>query len=196
MCDRGYYSGCERRCGTIRLCPTPYISNCCSQPPIVNDIAYVDDIVAPTTITAGGAAIAPGTVIAPGSTIVPAGTVTAVTGFGAPSTNIGGIVLNNGFLTIPITARVGLSATVTFDTAAAGALTDVRAVYLYRVAAGSGLVSLLAAQSQIPVTAEPTHVNVATEALLSAGDRVFLAVRAVGAAPLTVTGGRLAIFKL
>lgn len=190
MCDQG----CQRRCGTIRLCPTPYYGNCQPQPVIPSDIAFVADVVGPIAVAAGGAAIPPGTVIAPGSTIVPAGTVVPITSFGVPTTNIGNVSVNNGFITSPLTGRVGVSATVAFE-AATGALTDVRALYLYRVAAGTGVVSLLAAQTQIPVTAEETYINVATEALLGVGDRVFVAVRA-GAAASNVTAGRIALFKL
>lgn len=150
-------------------CPIPIVNPC---PPV----ALIMEPGAVTAVPSGGNAIPLGTVIPPSSTAVPAGTVTVITGLTAPPiTNIGGITQNNGFFTIPLSGRYIVSATATFATPASVAAGDYRQLFIYRTAAGTGAVSLLATVSSVPVTAAPTSLNAATSADLNIGDRIFFA---------------------
>ncbi|XWV25515.1 hypothetical protein QJ856_gp0242 [Tupanvirus deep ocean] len=193
---------CPQPC--VVTCPQPCIPNPppCPQPcPPCPTVAYVTNIPTATTVVSGGAAIPVGTVIAPGTTTVPAGTVTVINGFtGAATTNVGGITANNGFFTIPIAGRYVISANTCFAAVATVLATDVRELYIYRVDALSGVVTLLAVDSRTPIAGQPTCINLATVADLNVGDRVFVAARQInggtGAAVDTTTTGRLAITRV
>ena len=133
---------------------------------------------------------------------MPAGTVTVINNYSAsPTTNLGGVVPNNGFFTVPLNGRYSIATFICFanvgSTVAAG---DVREIYIYRVDATSGLVTTLAMDSRPPVANAPTCVNVATIADLNCGDRVFVAARQVtvgGTAIGTIAqDGRFAITRV
>jgi hypothetical protein len=142
-----------------------------------------------------------GTTIPAGTTTVPAGTVTVITGYtGTPTTNIGGITQNNGFFTVPVNGRYVISANVCFSSVTTVTSTDSRVLYIYRVDAITGLVTLLAVDSRTPIAGSPTCINLATDADLAAGDRIFVAAtqtNATGASVDTVAGtGRIAITRV
>lgn len=199
-----YCNPCQTVCQPT-TCPSICQSYCppvCppTPAPICPTVAYVNNITTPTAVPAGGIAIPAGTVIPANSTTVPAGTVTVINGFtGIPTTNIGGIVPNNGFFTVPIAGRYVLAANVAFASVATVAPTDVRELYIYRVDATTGLVTLLAVDTRAPVAGVPTNVNIATVADLNAGDRIFVAAlqtNVPGAVVSTVASvGRIAITR-
>ena len=98
QCQPLYYpqQQCQQPC--IIPCPQP-IQNC-------PQVTFISNIATSTTVVAGGVAIPVGTVIGAGVTTVPVGTVTVITGFtGSPTSNMGGIISNNGFFTAPIAGR-------------------------------------------------------------------------------------------
>lgn len=203
MCDSNCYQNCgSNRCAVLRLCPVSCngFYNCPPQcPPVINDIAYVNTVVTPTPVPSGGTPLPANTIIPNGSTAVPGGTVTVINGWGAPSSNIGNLVSNNGFFTIPLNGRVIINTTVAFDAVATTApATDLREVFIYRVAANSGLVTQIGAQTVVPVAANPTQVNVTAEDVFSVNDRVFVAARQINGAAAAVPVSaptRISIFK-
>ncbi len=192
VCQPQYTQQCVVACPPV--CPTPC-------PPVCPNVTFISGIATATTIPAGGTFIPVGTTIAAGTTTVPAGTVTVITGYtGTPTTNIGGITQNNGFFTVPVAGRYVLAANVCFASVTTTTATDSRVLYLYRVAADTGLVTLLAVDSRSPITGSPTCINLATDADLNAGDRIFVAAtqtNATGVTVDTVAGtGRIALTRI
>ena len=192
---------CQPQC--VIACPAPCPTPCPTPCP---NVTFITNIATPTAVVTGGTLIPtassnpPGSTIIPaGSTTVPVGTVTVITGYtGTPSTNIGGVLSNNGFFTIPCTGRYVISADICFAAATVAPTTDFREVSIYRVDATTGIVSLLAIDSRTPIIGSPTCINVATVADLRAGDRIFIAARQnSGATILTEANiGRLAITRV
>lgn len=185
-------------------CPTPCPAPCPPCPPRCPDITYVTGpsttgIVIPTG----------GTPIPVGSTIVPAGSVTVITTFAAaPTTNVGGIAVNNGQFIIPIAGRYDISGTVCLDVPANSVIPagSTFTLYIYKVDVTTGVITLLAANTApftgagtTPTVITTSCSNAATTADLAAGDRVFFAVtQNTGLATVTTstTAGRFAITRL
>jgi len=137
-----------------------------------------------TTTTTGTLVPTGGTAIPPGSTVVPAGTVTVINGFTTtPATNIGGVNLVNGQFIVPICGRYFVSGSVCFTATAAGNVT----LYIYKVDAITGVITLLAANTVPAAAGVPSCVNAATAADLNPNDRVFFALTQTTGAPLTTT---------
>ena len=201
-CDYNY-DPCARDPCTPRYIPQWDGCGWCPRPaptplPIPSRLAitYIADIIGTVLVPAGGVPIPPGTIIPLGQTTVPAGTVTVLTGYGAPSSSIGGFIVNNGFFTAPCAGFYSVSVNAAFAIPPAVAATDVRELYLYRVSV-SGLVMLLGVDSKVPSAATLTYLNVSTSVELFAGDRIFAAVRQDSAAALgTAPTGRIAIVKI
>lgn len=190
----------------VVACPTPCPTPCppvCPTPctPVCPNVTFISGIATATSVPAGGTFIPVGTTIPAGTTTVPAGTVTVITGItGTPTTNIGGITQNNGFFTMPVAGRYILVANVCFTSVTTTTSTDVRVLYLYKVAADTGLVTLLSVDSRGPIAGSPTCINLAGEDNFAAGDRVFIAAtqtNATGAVVDTVAGtGRISITRI
>jgi len=185
---------CQPPC--LVACPVP-----CPPAPACPAVSFVSGIATGTPIVAGGTPIPVGTIIAPGTTTVPAGTVTVINGFtGSPTTNVGGVIANNGFFTAPIAGRYVIAANVCFASVATVTATDIRELYIYRVDALTGIVTQLAVDSRTPVAGSPTCVNIATVADLNAGDPIFIAARQTNATSTIIdtvsTVGRLAITRV
>lgn len=195
----------------VVACPTNYQLPCstnyqlpCPTPcptPVCPAVSFVSTIATGTPIVAGGTPIPAGTIIPAGTTTVPAGTVTVINGFtGSPTTNVGGVIANNGFFTAPIAGRYVIAANVCFASVATVTPTDVRELYIYRVDAITGIVTQLAVDSRTPIAGSPTCVNIATVADLNAGDRIFIAARQTNATSATIetvaTTGRFAITRV
>jgi hypothetical protein len=165
------------------------------------NITYINGIASATTIISGGAPIPVGTVIIPGTTTVPAGTVTVINGYtGAPTTNVGGIIQNNGFFTVPTSGRYIIAADVCFVAPTLVSATDSRVLYIYSVNAITGLVSLLAVDSRLPIMGLPTCINLTAIADLTCNDRIFVAatqLSATGESVSTIAGtGRISITRI
>lgn len=181
-------------------CPTP--TPICPVPtPVCPIVTYITNIASSTAILSGGTSIPAGTVIPTGSTAVPAGTVTVVNGYtGAPIKNEGGIIPNNGFFTVPVAGRYIISSNQCFNSVATVASTDVREVYIYKVEASTGLVTMIADDSRTPIAGSATCVNVSSVVDLAANDRIFIAVRQTNVAATTIdtvaASGRLAIARI
>lgn len=175
---------CSNNC-----CYYPTVSynyeNCIPTPTPINNcpvVSYETYIASSTSIVSGGTSIPVGTIILPTSTTVPVNTVTVINGYtGAPTVNIGGVLPNNGFFTVPITGRYVITANICFSSVTTTTTSDVREVYIYKSAANTGLVTLLAVDSRNPISGSSTCINVATEADLAISDRIFVAVRQTNA---------------
>lgn len=202
--SRKCYSNCDP-CQTV-CNPCQTVCNPCQQQcfpcpqTFCPNVSYINNATTSTTVVSGGVDIPAGTIIPTGSTTVPAGTVTVISGFtGTPSTNFGGVISNNGFFTIPIAGKYIITANVCFATTAGITPGDFRELYIYRVDASTGIVSLLAADSRPPVLGNNTCINISTNADLGTGDRIFIAARQVtsgGTSVTTVVGSRIAITRL
>jgi hypothetical protein len=150
----------------------------CLVPKPSQDITFITNIATANTIPSGGTSIPAGTVIAPGTTTVPTNTVTVINGYTGPTiTNVGGIILFNGFFNIPENARFFINTTICFAAPTTTAATDFRELYIYQVAAVTGLVTTLADDSRVPIAGSPTCINISAAAQLNAGDRIFVAAR-------------------
>ncbi len=195
----GSYYGCNP-CQTTQCqpaCPAPCQPTASSCP----NITYVNGIASATVIVSGGAPIPVGTVIVPGTTTVPAGTVTVINGYtGAPTSNSGCIIQNNGFFTAPVAGRYIIAANVCFVAPTVVASTDSRVLYIYRVDAVTGVVSLLAVDSRLPITSLPTCINLTTVVDLNCNDRIFVAatqLSATGISVSTIAGtGRISLTRV
>ena len=205
QCQPQYQPQCQPQC--VIACPAPCPAPCpipCPAP--CPNVTFITNIATPTAVVTGGMLIPtasstpPGSTIIPtGSTTVPVGTVTVITGYtGTPLTNVGGVLSNNGFFTIPCTGRYVIAANICFAAATVSSATDFREVSIYKVDATTGIVSLLAVDSRSPIIGSPTCVNVATVADLRGADRIFVAARQnSGATILTEANvGRLAITRV
>ncbi len=199
---------CPPPCNPCNPCPSPCNPcpspcnpcNPCNPCPPCNPcspcatIAYITNAQTQTTIPTGTVGVAP-TPIPAGSTVIPAGTVTPLTGFtGNPSTNCGGITVNpsNGQFTIPCAGRYTLSIFVGFSANAVGT----REVYIYRIDASTGVISLLVSDSRNATSVGPTNVTISTSVDLNANDRIFFAVTQNSGSTLTTTETRAAIVRL
>jgi hypothetical protein len=193
---------CQQSC--VVACPSPYVVACPPAcPPTVTcpTVSYITNIATATPVFSGGTSIPVGTIIPAGTTTVPAGTVTVINGYtGSPSSNVGGILANNGFFTIPISGRYVISANICFASVASVVSTDIRELYIYKVDALTNVVSQIAVDSRTPIAGSQTCINVATVADLLAGDRIFIAARQTNTAGVTIdtvaTTGRLAITRV
>jgi hypothetical protein len=191
-CYTTCYTACQPAC--TQVCPAPCPAPQC--PPV----SYITNAATPTNIPSGGTVIPVGTTIGTGITTVPAGTVTVINGYtGAPSTNSGGVIANNGFFTIPVAGRYQVSADVCFDTVATTLASDLREVTIYKVDNATGLVTLQAIDSRVPIATVPTCVNIATTVDFAANDRVFIAARQTNGAaaiiPTVALVGRVSITR-
>jgi hypothetical protein len=203
-------TSCQTPCQTVQYVSYPnYCQQPCQQyvcapacpPAPCPNITYITYIATSTTIPSGGTSIPIGTIIPAGTTTVPTGTVTVINGYtGAPTTNDGGVISNNGFFTMPIAGRYIITGNICFATPASVSATDFRELYIYTVNAVTGLVTAIADDSRSPISGSPTCINVAADASFAAGDRVFLAARqstSTGATIDTVAAtGRLAIVRV
>lgn len=198
-CSTSYYNkNCCNSCQPARspcvvTCPAPCPAPC---PPVTCPaVSYITFAPTATLIPTGTVGVAP-TPIPAGATTIPAGTVTPITGFtGVPTTNIGGVTLNttNGQFTVPIAGRYIISAYVGFSANPVGT----REVYIYRIDATTGIISLLASDSRNATVVGTTNATVTTTADLSAGDRIFFAVAQNSGTTLTSTSdSRFAITRL
>lgn len=179
-------SNCRRRCDEqwYDQCPTQYYGLIENRSPIVS---YITNIPTVNSIFSGGTAIPAGTVIPSDSTTVPVNTVTVITGYtGLPSTNIGGVSLNNGFFTIPISGRYDAAALIGFASVASSLPTDLRSITIYHVNRTTGLVTILATSSQLPIVGSSTFINLATNGNFLAGDRIFVAARQINGAGVAI----------
>jgi len=193
QCSQPCVAPCPVQCPTP--CPTQCPIQCPTPTPTCPTVTFISDLNTAVVVPING------TPIVPGSTIIPA-TITVVNGFlGVPTTNIGGISQNGGFFTIPIAGRYIITTDICF---AAPTLpvtaTDTREVYIYRIDATTGIITLLAVDTRTPVSGTPTCINVATVADLHSGDRIFIAAIArqpiTSGATVTITSGRLAITRV
>lgn len=128
-----------------------------------------------------------------GSTIITG--VTPITGFtGTPTSNCGGITVtpSTGQFTIPIAGRYLLSANVIFN---ANAIAGSDQVYIYRIDATTGVISLLSSGSQISTINIPNRISVSTFADLNPGDRIFFAVTSSNGSTVD-TSSRFGITRL
>lgn len=172
--------------------------SCLSPPP---EVYYITYVATSTSVISGGTDIPIGTTIAAGSTTVPTGTVTVINGYtGSPTKTSGGVTANNGFFTVPCTGRYAISTMVSFASVDTTTSSDLRQVYIYKVSVTDNVVSCIGSQNELPIASSNTVINVSTEDVLTAGDRIFIAVRQInssGVAISTVAGvGRLAIIKM
>ena len=179
-------------CNPIYIQPTP--------PTPVTSVAYITNSATQTAVPSGGAMIPEGTIIPFGSTTIPVGTVTVITGFtAAPTTNYGGVSINNGFFTVPIRGSYIVAANICFESVAAVAPTDLRELLIYRVAASTGLVTLIAADSRLPIVGSSTCINLSTAVHLETGDRLFVAARQINALAASIntllSPGRFALIR-
>ena len=177
---------------TCALCPTPCPAPCPA-------VTYITTAPIGTAIPSGVVGGTP-VLIPVGSTTIPAGTVTPITGFsGTPTTNIGGITVNagTGQFTVPIAGRYFISGTVTFDAPVGFGAIGTRQVYIYKVDAVTGVISLLASDSRNAVVTGPTTITVSTAADLNANDRIFFAAtQNSGTTITTTTNNRFVITRL
>lgn len=188
-------SGCNPCQTTTCMTPCQPITNTCP------NITYINGIASATTIISGGAPIPVGTVIIPGTTTVPAGTVTVINGYtGSPTTNSGCIIQNNGFFTVPTAGQYIITANVCFATSTVVAPTDSRVLYIYRVNAVTGLVTLMAIDSRLPVMGLPTCINLTTTDNFNSNDRIFVAstqLSSTGESVSTIAGtGKISIARV
>ena len=223
-CCTSYITCPPRKCTpTITLCPPqkqfccPQPQQCCPQPVCCpqpqqfccptpcptpcSDVVYITEIPVAVVIPSGGIAIPTGTIIPAGTTTLPVGTLTLINGYGiSPITNLGGITLNNGFFTVPVAGKYSLTTDVVFQPTSTVVPTDLRELFIYRIAAGTGVTTLLAVDTRVPVAGNPTAVNVSTGAYLNAGDRIFIAARQISAGAVSIStvpnSGRVAILKV
>lgn len=182
-------------CCTPSTCPCPV-----PVPTPTSSVVYITNVATPTTVISGGTALPIGTTIPAGNTTVPAGTVTVINGYtGAPTTNIGGIISNNGFFTIPVSGTYNINANVTFAVPLSVAAGDFREVYIYKVSNATTLVTAIADQTAYPISGSTTSINVSANEEFLAGDRFFIAARQFttgGASIDTVAAvGRLAVVR-
>jgi hypothetical protein len=180
-------------CYTPTPCPCPV-------PTPTSNVVYITNVATPTTVPSGGTAIPIGTIIPAGNTTVPAGTVSVINGYtGAPTTNIGGIIANNGFFTVPVSGTYNINANVTFAVPLAVTAGDLREVYIYKVSGATGIVTAIADETAYPISGSTTSINISANEEFLAGDRFFIAARQItsgGAAIDTVaTVGRLAVVR-
>lgn len=206
-----YYPNNSDYTGYPRCYTNPTVNNnnssCqyqCPQPPtptpVCPTITYITTIASSNSIVSGGGPIMQGTIIPAGSTTVPANTVVVINGYtGAPSTNQGGILPNNGFFTLPVAGRYFIGANICYGSVPVTTTADIRETFIYKVDGVSGVVSAIAVDSRIPIQGASTCVEVSTVENFSANDRVFIAVRQLSPiSPVdTVPGnGRLSITRL
>jgi len=189
---------CQQVCNPCTTsCPVPCTTPCTTPCP---QVSFISNTATATTVTSGGILLPVGTVIASGTTTVPAGTVTVITGFtGTPTTNIGGIIPNNGFFTIPCAGRYTITGNACFSSVVTVATTDYRQLSIYRTDATTGVTTLLATDSRNPISGMPTCINVATTADLASGDRIFFAATQTSTGGVAVNveaGGRYSITRL
>lgn len=143
-------------------------------PPVI----YITNILLLTPIIAGGSPINENTIILRQSNNVPINTVTVIRGFNnSPLNNRGGILVDEGFITLPIAGNYAISINISFSTVASTSLNDLRALYIYHIESETGIVKLLAQDVRVPVSGQPTHINLFTIAKVLSGDRIFLAAR-------------------
>ena len=167
-------------CNTCIPC-IPY-NPCCPPTPVI--VTY-STIAGTTTTVPSGTVGVPPTPIPAGSTTIPAGTVTVITGFGAPLTNVGGITVNSstGQFTVPVAGRYLINANVIFEANAVGT----RELYIYKVNATTGVISLVSSTSQNATAVGTTNLAISAVADLGAGDRIFFAVTQNSGVPLTTS---------
>lgn len=176
-------------------------SYACQVPKPSQNITFITNIATANTIPSGGTSIPAGTVIAPGTTTMPANTVTLINGYTGPTIdNVGGIVLFNGFFNIPENGKYFTNTTICFASPTTTTSTDLREVYIYHVAAITGLVTTLADDSRTPIAGSPICINVSAAAHFNAGDRIFIAVRQITSDASSVSTvadvGRVAITRI
>ncbi|AUL78505.3 hypothetical protein QJ856_gp0312 [Tupanvirus deep ocean] len=210
-CQQNQYPNNTNPCQQINFanqCQGTGVTNQCQ--PICPNILRIDGSQG-VTVPSGGIPIPVG------SPSIPANSVTPVTGFINPTTNIGGITLNNinGHFTIPSAGYYFISGTLCF-------LANVMAVmYIYKINVSTGLIELLACNNSttninqnpntntntdttfftlVPAgstTVGQTCTSVATNACLNAGDKIFFAVsQSSGNAISSTASNRFIIHKL
>ena len=193
------YSCCQPCYPPNNYCHTQLPPQCPEKCPENLSVAYVTNIAGSTTVPSGGSFIPDNTIIVPGSTSVPSGTVTVITGYtGTPSTNVGGIVNTNGFLSIPVKGKYTIIANICFGGLSGSTSSDERIIEIYKVNGQTGLVSRLAIDSRPPViSSQATCINVSASDDFKAADRVFISARQTSsnsASVLTIANtGRLSI---
>lgn len=114
-----------------------------------------------------------------GSTTIPAGTVTVVTGFtGTPEVNIGSVAYNTSTsqFTVYYPAVYLLTSSFTFPVTAATNIPFRVRLYIYKIDAATGVISLVGSTSTQTNDTSPATITVATQAQLNRNDRVFFAV--------------------
>lgn len=175
-------------CNQYTLC-APYWQNCCPTPcPTI--VAYITTPTAPIAVPSGGARIPSGTIIATGSTAVPVNTVTVINSLSAaPSTNIGGVTMNNGFFTAPVAGRYSITGNICFDSVSTVAAGEYRELLIYSVAATTGEVKLAAVANTVPIAGNDICLNVSTAIDLAINDRVFIAVRQLNTLAAAINTG-------
>ena len=195
-CSRNNCSTCNKNtCCYVSCCPVNVPRPC----PVETRVEYIADNISSVAVPSGGTAIPAGSVIPTGSTAPPPGTVTVMTGFTfTPISNVGGIIMNNGFFTVPTTATYSISVSGSFEVVLSTIATDFREIGIYKVDSITGLVSTIALDSRTPITGTATSINVSAMTKLNANDRVFAAARQSNAAAgsLSLNGpGQIAIVK-
>ena len=206
QCVNPCANSCVNPCAN--LCANPCAnpnSNLCANlcqpicPAPLPAITYITSAPIGTAIPSGPVGIPP-VPIPIGSTTIPAGTVTPITGFtGTPITNVGGITVNpsTGQFTVPIAARYLISAYVTFDAPVGFGSIGTREVYIYKIDAVTGVISLLASDSRNAAVTGPTRVTITTQAQLNANDRIFFAAtQNSGTTIMTTTDNRFSISRI
>lgn len=193
-CYSTCYTGCGTSCWPVSCCnPCTTIScnpastvvcpNPCNPCPTIIYSATVGTTIA---IPSGGGEIPGGSTIPAGSTTVPAGTVTVITPYLNVISFQGGITVLNGFFTVPCSGQYLITTVGCFTTAGTTTAGDFRKLYIYSVDHVSGLVTLQAEESVVPIPTGPngtttghTCLNLSYIVDLKANDRVFIAARQV-----------------
>lgn len=141
-------------------------------------VSWINIIINPVAVPSGGAPIPVGTMIPIDSTVVPPGTVTLLNGFcGFPSVNLGGIIANNGFFTVPLSGRYVIFVNITFPSVGSVTPIDFRELFVYKVEYTDRQVSQIAVENKLPIAYNQTALNIMTVTYLQSRDRIFLAVR-------------------
>lgn len=141
-------------------------------------VVWSNSIFNPTSVPSGGTAIPAGNFVSFDSNILPNGTVTLISGFcGFPNVNIGGIVLTNGFFTVPLTGNYIIFGNITFQSVSGVTQSDLREISLYKIDFSTKEILPIVTNSKIPVSGSNTSLNIVGMDNLKGRDRVFMAVR-------------------
>lgn len=185
-------SGCSWGCDSHHSpyaypCPWPIPNICpptyCPPPPAPTSTIVITNTNAITNVPSGAIPAIP---IPAGSTTIPVGTVTPITALNPiPTTSVGGITFNttNGQFTVPLAGRYLVSASVVFSVNPTGT----RQLYVYKITAASGIISLVSATGANAALSGPTYLNISTVAEMAANDRLFFAVTQDSGAALTIS---------